>query len=41
MVKPFDDVAGLAKAVMDKAVEKNNGLAKDDMSVVAIRIMAK
>ena len=41
MAKPFDDVKVLAKEVMDKAVEKNNGVAKDDMSVVAIRLLAK
>lgn len=41
MAKPDCDMQMLAKNVMDTALEKNNGTAKDDMSVVAIRIMAK
>jgi hypothetical protein len=41
MAKPFESVDKLAKEVMDTALEKNNGIAKDDMSVVAMRIMSK
>lgn len=40
IVKPKDSMDELAKEVMDKALEKNNGAAKDDMSVAALRIMS-
>ena len=41
MVKPFENMDDLAKEVMDTAIEKNRGTAKDDMSIVALRIMSK
>lgn len=41
MVKPFENMDDLAKEVMDTAIEKNNGMAKDDMSIVALRILSK
>ena len=41
MVKPFESMDDLAKEVMDTAIEKNRGTAKDDMSIVALRIMSK
>ncbi|MBQ3124876.1 MAG: SpoIIE family protein phosphatase [Clostridia bacterium] len=41
MVKPFESMDELAKEVMDTAIEKNNGIAKDDMSIVALRILSK
>ena len=41
MVKPFENMEDLSKEIMDTAVEKNNGTARDDMSVVALRLMSK
>lgn len=41
MVKPFESMEELAREVMDTALEKNNGIARDDMSVAAMRIMSK
>ncbi len=41
MARPFDSMENMAKEVMDTALLKNNGVAKDDMSVVALRIMSK
>lgn len=39
VVRPFDTMQQLAKEIMDTALEKEHGIAKDDMSVIAIRIM--
>ena len=41
MAKPVESMDELAKEVMDTALEKNNGTAKDDMIIVALRIMSK
>lgn len=41
MIKPFETTDELAKAIMDTAMEKNNGAARDDMSVVAMRFFEK
>lgn len=41
MAKPFEDTDSLAKSVMDTALMKNNGAARDDMSVVALEILSK
>lgn len=41
IVKPFETVQDLAKEVMDTAIEKNNGKARDDMSVAVLRFMSK
>lgn len=41
IAKPHETMEDLAKEVMDTALEKNNGIAKDDMSVLALRIMSK
>ncbi len=40
MVKPHEDMETLAKEIMDTAVEKNGNQARDDMSVVAIKLKA-
>lgn len=40
MIRPYDDMEALAKAVMDAALEKNRGVAKDDMSVMAVRMLS-
>lgn len=39
IIKPFESMEELAAAVMDTALEKNKSAAKDDMSVIALRIM--
>lgn len=41
IIKPFETTEELAKAVMDTAIEKNNGIARDDMSVVAMKFFEK
>ncbi len=41
MMKPQEDVETLSKEIMDTALRKDGGFARDDMSVVTIRIMAK
>ena len=41
MAIPHDTMDDLAKDVMDTAIMKNNGIAKDDMSVIAMKILAK
>ena len=38
MVKPHEDMDSLAKEIIDTAIEKNGNFARDDMSVVAIRL---
>ena len=39
-IKPFDNMETLAKEVMDAAVKKSRGIAKDDMSIVALRLQS-
>ncbi|MGN1116387.1 MAG: SpoIIE family protein phosphatase, partial [Candidatus Ornithomonoglobus sp.] len=39
IIKPFETMEELAKEVMDTALSKNKDVAKDDMSVIALRIM--
>lgn len=41
VAKPTENMQSLAKEVMDTAMEKNNHIARDDMSVVAIKLFAK
>lgn len=41
VAKPTTDMQVLAKEVMDTAMEKNNHIARDDMSVVAIKLLGK
>ena len=38
MIKPHEDMDSLAKEIIDTAIEKNGNFARDDMSVVAIRL---
>lgn len=40
IIKPHDDMSQLAKEVMDTALRKSRSVAKDDMSVIALRLMA-
>lgn len=39
VIKPFETTQALAKEIMDTALEKNRGIAKDDMSLIAIKFM--
>lgn len=39
IIKPHEDMAALAEEVMDTALEKSRGAAKDDMTVAAMRLM--
>lgn len=39
IIKPFENTDELSKEVMDTALAKNRGIAKDDMSIVALRFM--
>lgn len=39
IIKPFESMDELAKEVMDTALAKNKNVAKDDMSVIALRVM--
>ena len=39
MIKPYAEMSELAKEVMDTALEKSRGIARDDMSVIAMRVM--
>ncbi len=39
IIKPYGEMSELAKEVMDTALEKSRGIAKDDMSVAAVRLM--
>lgn len=39
IIRPYDNMEALAKAVIDTALEKSRGIAKDDMSVMAIRVL--
>ena len=40
MIKPHEDMSQLAKEVMDTALRKSRSIAKDDMSVIALRLMS-
>ncbi len=40
IIKPFEKTENLAKEVMDTALSKNRGTAKDDMSVIALRLLS-
>ena len=40
IIKPHEDMSQLAKEVMDTALRKSRSIAKDDMSVIALRLMA-
>ncbi len=39
IIKPFESMDELSKEVMDTALEKNRNIAKDDMSIVALKFM--
>lgn len=39
-VKPFEKTEELAREVMDTALSKNRGIPKDDMSVIALRLLS-
>lgn len=41
LVKPWERMDDLAREVMETALSKNNDHARDDMSVVALRLMSK
>ena len=41
IAKPQESMEKLAKEVIDTAIKKNNGFARDDMSVVALRFLSK
>lgn len=41
LIKPWERMDDLAREVMDTALAKNNDHARDDMSVVALRLMSK
>lgn len=40
IIKPYDTMEQLAGDIMDTALEKNRGVARDDMSVMAMRILS-
>lgn len=40
IIKPHDDMEQLAKEIMDTALEKSRGIARDDMSVLAMRMLS-
>lgn len=40
IIKPHDNMSQLAKEVMDTALKKSRSIAKDDMSVIALRLMS-
>ncbi len=39
IIKPFESMDELAREVMNTALSKNKNIAKDDMSVIALRVM--
>lgn len=39
IIKPFNTMDELAKEIMDTALEKNKNVARDDMSVIAVRLL--
>lgn len=41
IIKPWERMDDLAREVMDTALAKNNDCARDDMTVVALKIMSK
>lgn len=40
IIKPHDNMEQLAREVMDTALQKSRGVPKDDMSVIALRLMS-
>lgn len=38
-ILPYENMEDMAEAIMDTAIEKEHGEAKDDMSIIALRIM--
>ena len=40
IIKPHDSMEQLAREVMDTALKKSRGVPKDDMSVIALRLMS-
>lgn len=40
IIKPHETMAQLAREVMDTALKKSRSIAKDDMSVIALRLMS-
>ena len=39
VIKPHDNMEQLAKEIMDTALDKSRGIARDDMSVLAMRML--
>lgn len=40
VIKPFNSMEQMAEEIMNTALKKSKGIAKDDMTVIAIRIMS-